>query len=138
MNKGGRPVIYVPFKAEADGRLLEDSIKNAYENSQDNEGVRRSAKWIMAHVKRMSDGKSEEYYEEMEWRLVYDETPNNKHFTKGEADGIHRLRFQTSDVKVIVFPDEHVKQMSLEDPAMKNYFSEHMPIVVTLGDCSNF
>ena len=54
----------------ADGRLLEDSIKNVYEKSKDHEEIHKSSKWIMAHVKRMSNGKDEDYYEEMEWRLV--------------------------------------------------------------------
>jgi hypothetical protein len=144
MNKGGRPVIYIPFEAMADGRLLEDSIKNAYENSKDNEEIRISLKWIMAHVKRMSNGKSEDsedyedYYEEMEWRVVYDESPKNKHFTKGKGNGVHRLTFAAHDIKVIIFPDEGTKQLSLKDEAIRKYFSRHMPIMVTLEDCRNF
>jgi hypothetical protein len=141
MNRGGRPVIYIPFNAMADGRLLEDSIKNAYGNSKDNEEIRKSLKWIMAHVKRMSNGNSEDYedyYEEMEWRLVYDESPNNKHFTKGEPEGIRRLKFKASDIKVIIFPDENIRQKSLENETIRKYFSEHMPIMATLDDCRNF
>ena len=140
MNRGGRPVIYIPFEAKVDARLLEDSIKNAYKKSIDNEEIQKSLKWIMAHVKRMSNGNSEDYknYEEMEWRLVYDENPNNKHFTKGEAEGIHRLRFKASDIKIIIFPDEGIRQMSFENNAIRKYFSEHMPIMATLGDCCNF
>jgi len=140
MDRGGRPVIYIPFEAKVDARLLEDSIKNAYKKSIDNEEIQKSLKWIMAHVKRMSNGNSEDYknYEEMEWRLVYDENPNNKHFTKGEAEGIHRLRFKASDIKIIIFPDEGIRQMSFENNAIRKYFSEHMPIMATLGDCCNF
>lgn len=91
----------------------------------------------MAYVKRMSNGSSEDYYEEMEWRLVYDENPNNSHFTKGKAEGVHRLGFQASDVRVIVFSDEHVKRMSLRDTTMKKYFAEHVPVMATLDDYSN-
>jgi len=144
MNKGGRPVIYIPYKAKADGRLLEDSIRNVHKKSKDNEEIHRSSKWIMAHVKRMSNGKSEDsedyedYYEEMEWRLIHDESSNNKHFEKGKDKGIHRLKFEASDIKVIIFPDEGIMQMSLEDETIKRYFSKHMPIMVTLEDCRNF
>jgi hypothetical protein len=144
MNKGGRPVIYIPFEAEAGGRLLEDSIKSAYENSKDNKGIHKSLEWIMAHVKRMSNGKGEngeeyeDYYEEMEWRLVYDESPNNKHFTKGEAEGIYRLKFKASDIKVIIFPDEDIRQMSLRNEVIRKYCSQDMPVMATLKDCSNF
>ena len=138
MKKGGRPVIYIPYKAEADGRLLEDSIKNVYVKSEDNKQIHRSAQWIMAHVKRMSNGKGEDYYEEMEWRLVYDESPKNKHFTKDKGKGIYRLKFVASDIKVIIFSDEDIKKMSLKDETIRKYFSEHMPIMATLADCSNF
>ena len=92
----------------------------------------------MAYVKRMSDDDTEDYYEEMEWRLVYDESPDNKHFTQGEAKGIHRLRFRPSDVKAIVFPDKPTQLMALGNARMKGYFAQHMPIVATLDDCSSF
>jgi hypothetical protein len=144
MNKGGRPVIYIPFKAKKDGRLLEDSLKKVYDNSEDNAEIRKSFKYIMAHVKRMSNGKDEDdenyenYYEEMEWRIVHDEKPTNKHFQKGKSIGIHRLKFEASDVQLIVFPNDYIKQMALEDPDLKMHFSKHMPILVTLEDCSNF
>ncbi len=138
MNKGGRPVIYIPYKAKADGRLLEDSINNVYEKSENNKEIHRSSKWIMAHVKRMSNGNLDDYYEEMEWRLVHDENFNNKHFTKGKGTGIHRLKFEASDIKVIIFPHEDIKQMSLQNETIRKYFSRHMPIVATLDDCCNF
>ncbi len=136
MNKGGRPVIYIPYDAEDEGRLLEDSIRNVYEKSKDNSEINRSSKWIMAHVKRMSNGKDEDYYEEMEWRLVYDES--SKHFTNGEAENVRRLQFEASDIKVIIFPDENTKQQSLSDKVIRDYFSKHLPIMATLEDCRNF
>jgi hypothetical protein len=139
MNKGGRPVIYIPYEAKVDGRLLEDSIRNVYVRSKDNAEIaeiNRSSKWIMAHVKRMSNGKDEDYYEEMEWRLVYDES--SAHFAKDEAGKVHRLQFKASDIAVIIFPDENTKQHSLRDKFIRDYFSEHLPIMATLDDCLNF
>ena len=118
--------------------MLEDSIKSVYEKSKDNKEIHRSSKWIMAHVKRMSNGKGEDYYDEMEWRLVHDESPHNKHFTKGKGNRIHRLKFAPHDVKVIIFPDENTKQLSLKEDAIRDYFSEHMPIMAALDDCRNF
>lgn len=136
MNKGGRQVIYVPFDAKDDSRLLEDSIRNVYEKSNDNGEIHRSSKWIMAHVKRMSNEKDDDYYEEMEWRLVYDE--RSTHFTNGETKNVHRLKFEASDIKVIIFPDENTKQQSLSDNVIRDYFSKHLPIMATLDDCRNF
>ncbi len=92
----------------------------------------------MAHVKRMSNGKDEDYYEEMEWRIVYDESPDNKYFTKGKGNGVHRLKLYAHDIKVIIFPDENTKRLSFEDKGIKEDFSKHMPIMATLEDCRNF
>jgi hypothetical protein len=137
MNKGGRPVIYIPFKAKADGGLLEDSIRNVYEKSKDYAEINKSSRRIMAHVKRMSNGRDEDYYEEMEWRLVYHKN-NSTHFTKDEAENVRRLKFQASDIKVIIFRDENTKQQSLSDKVIKDYFSKHLPIMATVDDCRNF
>ena len=143
INKGGRPVIYIPFKPK-DG-ILEESITQIHKISKsNNDEIHMLIKWIMAHVKRMSNGKSEDspdyenYYEEMEWRLVYDESPDNKHFIKGKSKDFYRLKFGPSDIKIIIFPNEHIMQMSLKDADLKKYFSKHMPILVTLEDCTNF
>ena len=138
LNKDGRPVIYIPHTVNEDSRLLEDCIKNVHEKSKDNNEVHKSAKRIMAYIKRMSDGKSEDYYEEMEWRIVYDESPNNKHFTKSNEKGVFRLKFNASDVKVIIFPNEDIKQIALKDSTLKKFFSVHIPIIATLDDCHNF
>jgi hypothetical protein len=77
-----------------------------------------------------------DFYEEMEWRLVYDES--STHFTKNETEGIHRLKIEASDIKVIIFPDEVTKQQSLGDEFIRKYFSEHLPIMSILDECSNF
>jgi len=136
MKKGGRPVIYVTYDEKGNDCLLEDSIRIVHQKSSDNPEIHRSAKWIMAHVKRMSDKNGYDFYEEMEWRLVYDES--STHFTKDETEGIHRLKIEASDIKVIIFPDEVTKQQSLGDEFIRKYFSEHLPIMATLDECSNF
>lgn len=136
MNKGGRPVIYIPYKS--DSCLLEESIKNVHEKSEGNEEIHKSSKWIMAHVKRMSNDKNGDFFEEMEWRLVYDESPNNNHFTKDDGNDVYRFKFTAHDIKIIIFPDEDTKNLSLKDEAIIKYFSECMPIMATLEDCSNF
>jgi hypothetical protein len=110
MNKGGRPVIYIPFEIREGGHLLENLIRTVYDKSAGNDEIHKSTKWIMAHVKRMSNEKGEDYYEEMEWRLVHDESPNNRHFI-GEGQGVYRMSFAIRDIKVIIFPDEGTKQL---------------------------
>ena len=135
MNKGGRPVIYIPFDAPADSRLLEDSLKNILEKSKEYHDIHRSSKWIMTHVKRMWNEKGEDYYEEMEWRIVHRENDKN---IISIGNGVHRLKFGPRDIKVIIFPNEDTKNLSLKNDYIKKYFSEHMPIIATLEDCPNF
>jgi len=86
----------------------------------------------------MSDRNGLDQYEEMEWRLVYDENSTNKHFTKGAGNGVYRLGFAASDIKVIIFPDDDVKRMALLDDTLRVYFAKHTPIIATLDDCGNF
>jgi len=136
LDKGGRPVIYIPYEAEE--YLLENSLAAAYHESEKYEEIHRPLKWVLAFIKRMSDGHDEDYYDEMEWRIVYDENPNIKHFTKGEKEGVYRLIFTPSDIKVIIFPDDKAKHISFNDKSIKEFFSHHMPITVTLDDCDNF
>jgi hypothetical protein len=85
----------------------------------------------------MSDGHDEEYYDEMEWRIVHDENPV-KYFTYGKAEGVYRFRFLPNNIKVIIFPDDETKRMSFSDKSIMEFFSVHMPIAVTLDDCDNF
>ena len=144
LKKGGRPVIYIPYKPSADSSLLEDSIKNVYEKSAGDNEIHRSSKWIMTFIKRMSNGKSEDsidhedYFEEMEWRLVHGGYPKNKPFIKGKGKGIYRFVFKADDIKIIIFPNENTMQNSLEDEAIRKFFCKHLPIMVTLEHCRNF
>ena len=141
ISKGGRPVVYIPYKADHSSRLLEDSIKYVYNHSEDNPKTHRAAKYIMAHVKRMGNQNvSDEFFEEMEWRIVFDEGRQNNHFSKCQTDQTdqHRLKFGIRDVKLIVFPDEKTRSIALQDMKIQDYFSEHMPILITLNDCRNF
>jgi len=135
MNKGGRPVIYIPFEPPADNYLLEASIRNVYEGTKNICEIKESSKLILAHVKRMSDENKYDYYEEMEWRMVHH--TNDKNIINTVSD-IHRLKFEMSDIEVIIFPDKKTKQLSLEDNYIKDCFSKHKPIIATLDDCLNF
>ncbi|OPY16402.1 MAG: hypothetical protein A4E74_01869 [Syntrophus sp. PtaB.Bin075] len=135
MNKGGRPVIYIPFETAPDSRLLEDSIKVVHERSQDNKEIHESSKWIMTHVKRMWNENGEDFYEEMEWRIVHRADDKN---IRDIGNGVHRLKFEPSDVRVIIFPNEDTKRLSLEDEYIRKCLSEHMPMIATLDDCHNF
>ena len=137
VKKGGRPVIYIPFEIRKDSHLLENLIRTVYDKSEGNDEIHKSSKWIMTHVKRMSNGKGEDYYEEMEWRLVHDESPNNRHFIS-KCRGVYRMRFTIRDIKVIIFPDEGTKQLALKNDIVKKYISEHMPMMATLEDCDSF
>jgi hypothetical protein len=134
-NNGGRPVIYIPFDVE---HLLENSLREAFEKSKGSDEIHRPLKWVLAYVKRMSNGHVEEYYDEMEWRIVHDENPDNPFFAKDQEKDAYRFKFDAKDIKVIVLPNEEIKQMVSNDESLKIFFAQHMPILVTLEDCNNF
>jgi len=138
MKKGGRPVIYIPYESDRNGRLLEDSIRKIHDRSEREEDIRRWAKWIMAHVKRMSDGNGDDFFEELEWRLIYDESDDNPHFTSAAGKGVFRMPFQARDVRIIVFPDETVRRKALGEERIRAFFSKDMPSTVTLTECADF
>jgi hypothetical protein len=112
--------------------------------SKNDADVRKRLKWILAFCKQMSNGKpqdSEEYldyYEEMEWRLVMGESlDRSKAFTNPKR-GIHRVPFDPVDVQLIVFPNDEVKRLTLDDVEMKPFFAGHQPNLINLEDCSHF
>lgn len=138
IEKGGRPVIYIPFDAPDSSRLLEDSIRYVHDNSVRDSEVQRSAKYIMAHVKRMGDSPaSYEHYEEMEWRIVRGESQQNRHFTNPRR-GEHRLEFLPTDVQIIIFPDSDTRELALENDELQPHLDRHMPVMATLADCGHF
>jgi hypothetical protein len=139
LKRGGRPVIYTPY-LPTDG-LLEKSLRQAYNQSFGLEEIHRPLVYVLAYIKRMSDRNRDqhyEFYDEMEWRIVYDEDASNQYFTKGKKDGEYRLKFENGDVKVIIFPNEKTKSLSLADDDLKKVFSDHLPIIATLEECKNF
>jgi len=136
LDRSGRPVIYIPFEAE--NSLLEESLRRSYENSRNYADIHKPLTYVLAFIKRMWNEYNEPYYDEMEWRIVYDENPGNPYFRKGKDDGVYRFAFDASDVKVIIFPDEKTKLHSLDDTEIQINFSRHLPIMATLEECKNF
>ena len=142
--KGGRRVIYVPF--EPDSGLLEESITSVWKKSKGkgHEEIHNAAKWLFAFCKPMSNGKAEDsadylnYYEEMEWRMVFAEGSDRSGAWTNPKRREHRVRFDPGDVRVIVFPNDRVKQLTLDDGDMKIFFRKHQPNLVMLEDCPHF
>ena len=140
-NKGGRPVIYLPWEANA--RLLEESIYRAWEktSSGGNPEMKRLLGWIVAFCKPMSEGTlgSPSYvnnYEEMEWRIVQDTSGT---FTEDSlVPDAYRMKFDPADVALIVFPDQHMMRRTLNDGDMKSFFAQHQPNLLLLDDCSHY
>jgi hypothetical protein len=136
LKRSGRPVIYTPYIPE-DG-LLEKSLRQAYKKSSELDEIHRPLKYVLAYIKRMSDKHDEPYYDEMEWRIVYDEDSSNQYFKKGKEDGVYRFLFDARDLKVLIFPDEKTKLLSLADKELQINFYQHLPIIVTLDECKSF
>jgi len=142
-NKGGRPVMYTPWEAKV--RLMEESAWRVWQNSAGNDEIREPLTWLLAFFKVMSNGKPEDsrgyedYYEEMEWRLVFGESLDHSGtFTPTADPDTYRVTFEPNDVTVIVFPHEEVLQRTLNDSDMKRFFAAHQPDLVLLKDCKHF
>jgi hypothetical protein len=140
LQRGGRPVIYIAFEPK-DG-LLERSLAQALDKSKGNDEIHKPMISVHSFIKRMWEEKGEkrvEHYDEMEWRIVRDNHPNyNQHFRKGKMVDEFRFQFAASDVKIIIFPDKKTMKASFDDKIIKEFFSKHTPIVVTLDECKNF
>jgi len=142
-SKGGRPVIYTPWEAKV--RLMEESAWRAWQKSATNGEIRESLNWLFAFFKVMSNGEPEgsplyeDYYEEMEWRLVYGESLDGSGtFMHGTEPETFRMKFEPGDVQVIVFPDGEVMRKTLNDNDMKKFFALHQPNLLLLEDCRDF
>jgi hypothetical protein len=142
-NKGGRPVIYVPRQARV--QLMEQSVWQAWDSSVGNPTIHEPFNWLFAFVKPMSNDSPvgsqdyEDYYEEMEWRLVYGEGfDRSGTFLEGAEMNTYRVKFEPSDVKVIVFPDDEALQRTVNDADMKRFFGAHHPNLLRLADCGHF
>ncbi|HXM35628.1 MAG TPA: abortive infection system antitoxin AbiGi family protein [Pyrinomonadaceae bacterium] len=135
-NKGGRPVFYNPWEAKS--RWVEQNMWLAHERGNDE--IKELLDGPLAYFKLMSnaDG-SEDYYEEMEWRLVHGGIFNDTGtFTAGAEPDTYRVKFEASDVSLIVVPDREVMLRILDDNDMKQVFAAHQPDLILLQDCIHF
>src|ERR1051326_1793209 len=144
-NKGGSPVIYLPWEAKA--QLLEESIYRAWESARSNGSteIEQLLAWIVAFCKPMSEGTpgSTSYvnnYEEMEWRIVYGGILDKSGTltTDNHVPEAYRMKFEPADVALIVFPDQDVLHRTLNDTEMKAFFAVHQPTLLLLEDCRDF
>jgi hypothetical protein len=84
----------------------------------------------------MDNGNTEDYFEEMEWRLVWDESSTT--FTKGQNADEYRLKFTGKDIKIIIFPNKTTQELALKNDIIKEQISRYTPILVNLKDSMNF
>jgi hypothetical protein len=148
LKRGGRPVIYIPYDDKNNICIMEESIRKIYMKNKDFDlGLIRPITNILSFVKRMSELAHESsemrniyFYDEMEWRIVFDKDINGAYFAQDQKikNGF-RLKISPGDVKIIVLPNEEVKQKFYLDHDLSNYFSgTSKPEIVTLDDCKNF
>jgi hypothetical protein len=137
-NKGGRPVIYLPWEAKA--RLLEQSIFRAWEQARasGNAELEQLLGWIVAFCKPMSERPGTPHYvsnyDEMEWRMVYGgPLDTSGTFTEDRlVPDAFRVKFDPADVSLIVFPDAELMRTALDDNDMKPFFEVHQPDLLLL------
>lgn len=141
MARGGRPVIYIPYKEE--NGLLEESLRQIYNSREEFPQLQKSIKNVLSFIKRMSESQHELsrsrnsiYYDEMEWRIVYNPELEGKYFSM--KNGNCRLTFSEDDLKIIIFPNNVVRAMAYDDIEIMGYLKRSKPTIITLEDCDNF
>jgi len=88
---------------------MEENAWRVWQRAAGNDEVREPLTWLLAFFKVMSNGPEnsrgyEDYYEEMEWRLVYGESLDRSGtFSQGTEPDTYRMKFEPGDFTLIVF-----------------------------------
>ncbi|MBW2739517.1 MAG: hypothetical protein JRE64_11865 [Deltaproteobacteria bacterium] len=134
----GNPVFYVSNGDHANIIACARKVTNFLEKA-DSE-ILAEFQIILAYLKKMGEQNSDDlnYYDELEWRIT--------HLTRLEEAGlvtvqdqnehIYRIKIEKADVKVLVFPDDQTKALSLGNTDITSLIQK--PICVTMDDCENF
>lgn len=76
-----------------------------------------------------------DFYDEMEWRVVAARLSNRCPF---DCDGQHYyLKFEASDVEIIVFPDSDTRRMAMSDPDVMKFFGSKFPMTLDAPEVEN-
>jgi len=80
-----------------------------------------------------------EFYDEMEWRIVYLTHMNGPYCEPPRSGRCPVLKIEPSDIKLLVFPDDGVRKAALEDEDLhERLFRSHTPVLATVEECGNF
>ena len=55
-----------------------------------------------------------------------------------DDQGVFRLPFQASDVKVVIYPDKETKLLASNNEELQSYFSKYSPSTIVFEDCASF
>ena len=139
----GRPVWY--FLNSSDDihgetiHKLFDYIIDKKDNNQKLEELFNRMSMLFDYAKPMGEeGKiNDEFYDEKEWRIVWNSLRNGEYFKSTNVDRPKFLiEIPNKDIKIILLPDEITKKMLYSDSFFYNQFKEKdfSPSIITWDD----
>lgn len=138
LERCGGPVFYIQNGNHSN--IIENFSKVLSYLQNNNQHICDEFGIICGYLKNMSDQNEDslKYYDEMEWRITHLTRLNEKYFqTQNESKHIYRIMIvDTSDIKVLVFPDGKTKEMALNNSDIIKLIEN--PICTTLDDCEHF
>lgn len=147
LEREGNPVFYVQNGDK--GHIIENFVvlRDLMDELSADKAKTKELEIILGYLKNMSCRNENElkYYDEMEWRIVHIDRltgpdnyiQDNGEITK-EGKKIYRLKIQSKDTHLVVFPDNETVRLALKDEEISEFFKSYMPTLIVLDDCKNF
>lgn len=112
-NKGAQPVIYI----DKNNMGFSKGLRRLFELTGENTALKFSMVYIFPLLKNI------QFYEEREWRILYDTDQSN-------GDGYYS--FERDDIKVVVAPKAYIKEVhnKIRDIFKKKYGDEDIPFAI--------
>ncbi|HGJ64906.1 TPA: hypothetical protein ENS27_05885 [bacterium] len=124
-----------------------EKLKPSISNSQYEEikGLMNSNLFILKNMSDLNKPSHDfRFLDESEWRILYwgkddssDILPNIIP-SKANSDNVPKIKFEPKELRVLVFPDEKTREISLNDDEIFNWFGRNIPIMATVEECLNF
>jgi len=134
----GNPVFYVTNGDHSNIVTCAIKIRDFLDKTDQN--ILGEFRTLLSYFKKMGEQNSNDllYYDELEWRITHLNRLEQEGLitVQDRSEHIYRIKLQSEDVRVLVFPDKRTKDMALENKDVVGLMGK--PICVTMDDCENF
>jgi len=134
----GNPVLYVQ---NADTGVVVETLDLVRGYLADDPQKVKTLEIALGFVKKMSHQNCDdfEHYDEMEWRILQIDHMIPRYIRPQDPSaGLYRVLVASSDVRLLVFPDDETRRLATSDAFLSDFFAEGWPITVTVEECADF